>query len=130
MKSITPFLMFEGRAEEAIMFYQSVFDDIEVVFLNRFGPESNEWEGKIMQGLIRIGELNIMVSDSSVSHDFSFTPSTSLFIECESMDELMRYYEKIKSKGAILMPIDDYGFSKQFAWVSDPFGFTWQLNLN
>lgn len=130
MKSITPFLMFEGRAEEAIMFYQSVFDDVEVVFLNRFGPESNEWEGKIMQGLIRIGELNIMVSDSSVSHDFSFTPSTSLFIECESMDELMRYYEKIKSKGAILMPIDDYGFSKQFAWVSDPFGFTWQLNLN
>lgn len=130
MKSITPFLMFEGRAEEAIMFYQSVFDDVEVVFLNRFGPESNEWEGKIMQGLIRIGELNIMVSDSSVSHDFSFTPSTSLFIECESMDEQMRYYEKIKSKGAILMPIDDYGFSKQFAWVSDPFGFTWQLNLN
>ncbi|CAD2079555.1 VOC family protein [Phocicoccus schoeneichii] len=130
MKSITPFLMFEGRAEEAIMFYQSVFDDVEVVFLNRFGPESNEWEGKIMQGLIRIGELNIMVSDSSVSHDFSFTPSTSLFIECESMNEQMRYYEKIKSKGAILMPIDDYGFSKQFAWVSDPFGFTWQLNLN
>jgi len=130
MKSITPFLMFEGRAMEAIMFYQSVFDDVEVVFLNRFGPESNEWEGKIMQGLIRIGELNIMVSDSSVSHDFSFTPSTSLFIECESMDEQMRYYEKIKSKGAILMPIDDYGFSKQFAWVSDPFGFTWQLNLN
>ncbi len=130
MKSITPFLMFEGRAEEAIMFYQSVFDDVEVVFLNRFGPESNEWEGKIMQGLIRIGELNVMVSDSSVSHDFSFTPSTSLFIECESMDEQMRYYEKIKSKGAILMPIDDYGFSKQFAWVSDPFGFTWQLNLN
>ena len=130
MKSITPFLMFEGRAEEAIMFYQSVFDDVEVVFLNRFGPESNEWEGKIMQGLIRIGELNIMVSDSSVSHDFSFTPSTSLFIECESMNEQMRYYEKIKSKGAVLMPIDDYGFSKQFAWVSDPFGFTWQLNLN
>ena len=130
MRSITPFLMFEGRAEEAIMFYQSVFDDVEVVFLNRFGPESNEWEGKIMQGLIRIGELNVMVSDSSVSHDFSFTPSTSLFIECESMDEQMRYYEKIKSKGAILMPIDDYGFSKQFAWVSDPFGFTWQLNLN
>lgn len=130
MKSITPFLMFEGRAEEAIMFYQSVFDDVEVVFLNRIGPESNEWEGKIMQGLIRIGELNIMVSDASVSHDFSFTPSTSLFIECESMDEQMRYYEKIKSKGAILMPIDDYGFSKQFAWVSDPFGFTWQLNLN
>lgn len=130
MKSITPFLMFEGRAEEAIMFYQSVFDEVEVVFLNRFGPESNEWEGKIMQGLIRIGELNIMVSDSSVSHDFSFTPSTSLFIECESMNEQMRYYEKIKSKGAILMPIDDYGFSKQFAWVSDPFGFTWQLNLN
>lgn len=129
MKSITPFLMFEGRAEEAIMFYQSVFDDVEVVFLNRFGPESKDWEGKIMQGLIRIGDQNIMVSDSSVSHDFSFTPSTSLFIECESMDEQIRYYEKIKSKGAILMPIDDYGFSKQFAWVSDPFGFTWQLNL-
>lgn len=130
MKSITPFLMFEGPAEEAIMFYQSVFDDFEVVFLNRFGPDSNEWEGKIMQGLIRIGDQKIMVSDSSVSHDFSFTPSTSLFIECESMDEQIRYYEKIKSKGAILMPIDNYGFSKQFAWVSDPFGFTWQLNLS
>ena len=36
MKSMTPFLMFEGRAEEAILFYRSVFKDFEVVFINYF----------------------------------------------------------------------------------------------
>lgn len=127
MKSMTPFLMFEGRAEEAIQFYQSVFKDVKVVFINYF--ESGEMVGKVMQSLITINGNPVILNDANVSETSKFTPSMSFFIECDSMDELITIYEKIKSKGSILMPLEDYGFSKQFAWVTDPFGVSWQLNL-
>lgn len=127
MKSMTPFLMFEGRAEEAIQFYQSVFKNVEVVFINYF--ESGEMEGKVMQSLITINGNPVILNDANVSETSKFTPSMSFFIECDSMDELITIYEKIKSKGSILMPLEDYGFSRQFAWVTDPFGVSWQLNL-
>ncbi|WP_040929015.1 VOC family protein [Nosocomiicoccus massiliensis] len=127
MKSMTPFLMFEGRAEEAIQFYQSVFKDVEVVFINYF--ESGEMAGKVMQSLITINGNPVILNDANVSESSKFTPSMSFFIECDSMDELITIYEKIKSKGSILMPLEDYGFSRQFAWVTDPFGVSWQLNL-
>lgn len=127
MKSMTPFLMFEGRAEEAIQFYQSVFKDVEVVFINYF--ESGETKGKVMQSLITINGNPVILNDADVSEASKFTPSMSFFIECDSMDELITIYEKIKSKGSILMPLEDYGFSRQFAWVTDPFGVSWQLNL-
>lgn len=130
MKSLTPFLMYEGRAEEAITFYTDVFEDVEILFINRFGAETKGFEGKVMQALVRIQQQNIMMSDSSLPHEFTFTPSMSFFIECESLEQQEKFYNKIKSKGAILMPMDDYGFSKQFAWVVDPFGVSWQLNFS
>ncbi|WOS96930.1 VOC family protein [Nosocomiicoccus massiliensis] len=127
MKSMTPFLMFEGRAEEAIQFYQSVFKDVEVVFINYF--ESGETKGKVMQSLITINGNPVILNDANVSEASKFTPRMSFFIECDSMDELITIYDKIKSKGSILMPLEDYGFSRQFAWVTDPFGVSWQINL-
>lgn len=128
MKSMTPFLMFDGRAEEAILFYRSVFKNFEVVFINYF--ETGDMKGKVMQSLVNIHENNIIINDASITHDFSFTPSMNFFIECESEQEQIDLYEKFKSKGSILMPLDDYGFSKQYAFVTDPFGVGWQLNLS
>ena len=65
--TIRPFLMFEGKAWEAMQFYCSLFSGATI-------------------------------------------------------DDVTRY-------GAVMMPLDNYGFSKQFAWVSDRYGVSWQLNL-
>jgi predicted 3-demethylubiquinone-9 3-methyltransferase (glyoxalase superfamily) len=64
-----------------------------------------------------------------VQHKFSFTPSMSFFVECESVEEIVRLYNTFLEGGKALMPLDNYGFSKKFGWVSDKFGVTWQFNL-
>jgi predicted 3-demethylubiquinone-9 3-methyltransferase (glyoxalase superfamily) len=64
-----------------------------------------------------------------VKHAFTFTPAFSFFVDCESEEELKRLYAALSADGATLMPLGNYGFSRQFAWVNDRFGVSWQLNL-
>jgi len=70
-----------------------------------------------------------MCIDSNVEHQFSFTPSFSIYITCDTEEEIDHLYQKLIDGGGALMPIDDYGFSKKFGWLYDRFGVSWQLNL-
>ncbi|MFG1946307.1 VOC family protein [Nonomuraea sp. NPDC048826] len=128
-KKISPFLMFEGRAQEAIDFYLSVFDDAELISANRYGPGEPGPEGSIQLAQFRVAGQEFFCSDSFVSHDFTFTPSLSLFVECESEEEIDRLCPVLSEQGGTMMPLGQYGFSAKFAWVADRFGVSWQLNL-
>lgn len=128
-KKITPFLMFEGRAQEAIDFYLKVFDDAELISVVRYGPGEPGPEGSIQLAHLRVGGQEFLCNDSFVSHDFTFTPSLSLFVECESEEEIDRLYPVLSEQGGAMMPLGQYGFSAKFAWVADRFGVSWQLNL-
>jgi predicted 3-demethylubiquinone-9 3-methyltransferase (glyoxalase superfamily) len=64
-----------------------------------------------------------------MKHGFTFTPSISLFVDCESEAELDAAFGVLSEGGKILMPPSNYGFSTKFTWVSDRFGVSWQLNL-
>ena len=66
--------------------------------------------------------------DSPIKHAFTFTPSFSLFVECESEAELDAAFARLSDGGSVLMPPGNYGFSTKFAWVNDRFGVSWQLN--
>lgn len=70
-----------------------------------------------------------MAIDSAAQHQFNFTPSMSLFVGCETEEELDLLFGALSEAGQVLMPLDDYGFSRRFAWVNDRFGASWQLNL-
>ena len=126
--NVRPFLMFEGDAEAAMRLYVSLFDDGEVLALDYYAPGAGP-EGKVMHGAFRIGGQEVRCIDSSVHHAFSFTPASSLFVECESEAQLTRLVEVLGEGGAFLMPLANYGFSRQFAWLNDRFGVSWQLNL-
>lgn len=128
-KSVRPFLMFEGHAEAAMNFYVSLFPDAEIVSIARFGPEGPGAEGSVYQASFAVAGQIIMCFDSPVKHGFTFTPSVSLFVECESETEIDRLAGALSEGGEFLMPLGDYGFSRRFAWVSDRFGVSWQLNL-
>jgi predicted 3-demethylubiquinone-9 3-methyltransferase (glyoxalase superfamily) len=67
--------------------------------------------------------------DSPVTHNFEFTPSTSIFINCEDEAELEKYFAELSKDGDVLMGLANHGFSSKFAWVNDRFGVSWQLNL-
>ena len=126
---IAPQLMFEGNAEQAMRFYVSLFDDSEIVRLERYGPEGPGKEGSVVQAEFTLAGRRYTCIDSHIQHPFSFTPSISLFIECENREEFERLLEQLSEQGEMLMPPDDYGFSTRFAWLNDRFGVSWQLNL-
>ena len=123
---IQPFLMFQGKAEEAMNFYVSLFPGAQVLGIVRHGPGA---ERSVMKASFRIGTQTILCTNSAVQHDFSFTAAFSFFVECESEDEIRRLHEALVAGGSAPMPIASYGFSRMFAWVNDRFGVSWQLNL-
>lgn len=126
--SITPFLMFEGRAEEAMNVYASVFAGSRVEHIERFGKDGPGKEGSVLRGMLSLAGQKVMFFDSPVHHAFSFTPASSLFVECASEAELDSAVAKLGEGGKLLMPPDNYGFSRKFAWLDDRWGVSWQLN--
>lgn len=127
--TVRPFLMFEGRASEAIELWTSLIPGSSVGKVTRYGPEGPGKEGTIITAEFSLGGQSVIVSDSFVSHGFTFTPSFSFFVDCPSEEELRRLAQALGADGEVLMPVDNYGFSRLFTWVSDRFGVSWQLNL-
>jgi predicted 3-demethylubiquinone-9 3-methyltransferase (glyoxalase superfamily) len=128
-QKITTFLMFEGTAEEAMTLYTSLFDDAEVLAITRYGPGEAGAEGTVQHATFSLAGQRFMCIDSSEQHEFSFTPSMSLFVECETEDEIDRLYATLSEKGEALMALGSYGFSAKFGWLVDRYGVSWQLNL-
>lgn len=128
-KSVTPFLMFEGTAEAAANLYVSLFRGSAIKKLERYGPGENGVEGSVKQCELVVAGLPLRCFDSHLKHGFTFTPSVSLFVDCESEAELDAVFAQLSAGGSVLMPPDNYGFSAKFTWVSDRFGVSWQLNL-
>ena len=128
-KQIAPFLMFTGAAEQAMTFYTSLFDDGRILAITRFGPEGPGAAGTVQRASFSLAGQEFLCTDSPAVHDFSFTPSFSVWIETESEDEIQRLFAALGDGGAQLMPLDDYGFSRRFGWVNDRYGVSWQLNL-
>jgi len=129
MQRITTFLMFEGAAEEAMTFYVGLFEDSEVLDVERYGPSGPGPEGSVVRAHFRLAGQTYMCIDSHVKHEFGFTPAMSLFVECATEEELERLWAALSRDGKPLMPLGDYGFSKRFGWTNDRFGVSWQLNL-
>lgn len=128
MTTLTPFLMFEGRAAEALKRYVSVLPDSEVLRLETYGPDGPGVEGTVSLGEAALAGQRVRFFDSSVPHGFTFTPALSLFVSVDSEDELDRIVADLAEGGEFLMPVGDYGFSRRFAWFNDEFGVSWQVN--
>lgn len=126
---ITPFLMFEGNAEEAMTFYVSLFRDAEVVSITRYGADGPGREGSVQRATFALAGTRFMCIDSPAPHDFTFTPAVSLYVQCENQAEIDRLFAALAERGTELMPLGDYGFSSRFGWVNDRFGVSWQLDL-
>lgn len=129
MQEITPFMMFEGAAETAMNFYISLFTDGRIIEIDRFKDEFQGKEGLVKQARFSIQNQEFMCVDSPVKHDFSFTPSISLFITCDTAAEVDFLFTKLSEDGKVFMPLDSYPFSARFGWCADQFGVSWQINL-
>lgn len=127
--STMTFLMFEGDGEAAMRLYDAAFDDLRITSIERHGPEEGDNEGKLKDGRFELCAQQFRCYDSTIHHQFTFTPSISVFVECSSESEQDKAFAALGEGGQVMMPLDNYGFSKRFCWVQDRYGVSWQLNL-
>ena len=121
--------MFQGQASEALDLYMKVIPNSKIESITRYGPGEPGKDGTVKMAYARIGGLEVRINDSPIEHAFGFTPSLSLFVELPDEESLTTVTKELEDGGKTLMPLGSYGFSKKFAWVSDRFGVSWQLNL-
>ncbi|PEA76520.1 hypothetical protein CN676_26915 [Bacillus wiedmannii] len=128
-QKITTFLMFEGKAEEAMNFYTSLFDQSEIVSISRYDESGPGKEGTVIHATFTLNGQEFMCIDSYVNHNFTFTPAMSLYVTCDTEEEIETVFHKLAQDGAVLMPLGAYPFSKKFGWLNDKYGVSWQLTL-
>ncbi|MBK5346247.1 VOC family protein [Bacillus sp. TH22] len=128
-QKITTFLMFEGKAEEAMNFYTSLFNQSEIVSISRYDENGPGKEGTVIHATFTLNGQEFMCIDSYVKHDFTFTPAMSLYVTCDTEEEIETVFNKLAQDGKVLMPLGSYPFSNKFGWLNDKYGVSWQLTL-
>ena len=113
--SIFPCLWFDGNAKEAAELYCNVFGNSKITVDTPMVVQF-EIEGKKLMGL-NGGPI------------FTINPSISLFVTCETDEEIDRIYKMLSEGGQVMMALDKYPWSQKYGWVADKFGMTWQLML-
>jgi Uncharacterized protein conserved in bacteria len=128
-QKICTFLMFSGNAEEAMNFYISLFDKSEIISITHYGANEAGKEGTVYHATFSLNGQEFMCIDSSVKHDFTFTPAISLYVRCDTQEEIDQLFYKLSQNGKVLMPLSAYPFSERFGWIEDKYGISWQLSL-
>jgi predicted 3-demethylubiquinone-9 3-methyltransferase (glyoxalase superfamily) len=129
MQKITNQLLFNGEAEEAMNFYISLFPDSKIEHIQRYGPNEAGPEGTVVHAVFTLAGQTFTCIDSSVKHNFTFTPAMTLSISCATPQETDDLFEQLSAGGQVFMPLSAYPFSEKFAWVADKYGVSWQVNL-
>lgn len=130
MQTVTPLLMFEGKAEEAMNYYISLFADSKIINVTRYKSGEGGTEGQVMHAAFSLNHQTFMCIDSPVKHSFGFTAAISIYVNNDSEIEIDTLYSALSNNGQVLMPLSTYPFSKRYGWVTDKFGVSWQLNYN
>lgn len=120
-QKFTPTLMFtgsqSGKAQEAIDYYTSVFEDSTVVGILPYGKEDGEVEGNVKHAQFKLGDQVFMAMDSSLMHGFNFNEAISLVVECDTQEEIDYYWSRLTMGGE----------ESQCGWLKDKFGVSWQI---
>ena len=107
--TITPFLWFDGKVEEAMNFYVSVFKNSKVTNVNP-GPN-----GTVMSATFELDGQRFMALNGGPM--FSFTPAVSFFVNCETQAEVDELWEKLSEGGK----------KGRCGWLKDKYGLSWQV---
>ncbi len=120
-QKISPFLLFageqHGKAEEAVRFYTSLFDDSRIVNIDRYSRGEHEPEGSVRLATFVLEGQQFKAIESAHPHEFTFSEAFSFVVNCDSQAEIDRFWEKLTDGGQPL----------QCGWLKDKFGVTWQI---
>jgi len=97
MQKITPFLWFDGKAEEAMNFYVSIFKNSRVGRVTRYGDGGPGPKGTVMSATFQLEGQDFYALNGGPQ--YKFTPAISLFVSCESQAEVDELWEKLSDGG-------------------------------
>ena len=115
MQKITPFLWFNDQAEEATNFYVSIFKDSEVLNVSRYGEGGPGAKGTVMSTTFQLEGQEFYALNGGPH--FTFTPAISLFVNCETQEEVDDLWEKLSEGGE----------KQRCGWLKDKYGLSWQI---
>jgi predicted 3-demethylubiquinone-9 3-methyltransferase (glyoxalase superfamily) len=116
VQKITTFLTYDGRAEEAAELYTSVFENSRILSKSHYGDVGPGEAGSVMTVSFELDGQEFVALNAD-GDDFTFTPGISLFVTCETQDEVDELWEKL-SEGGEKGPC---------GWLTDKFGVSWQI---
>ena len=115
MQKITPFLWFDGKAEEAAKFYTAIFRDSRIVGIMPYGEAGPGAKGTVMSVAFQLEGQDFIALNGGPQ--FTFSPAISLFVTCETQEEIDELWEKLSE-----------GSEKQICgWLKDKYGVSWQI---
>ena len=128
---VQPYLMFEGRCEEAVEFYRKALG-AEVTRLTRFKESPDPYkcspgtENKVMHMSFRIGDTTLLASDGRCTGQPNFQ-GFSLTLTVPDDAEAERLFASLSDGGQVQMPLAKTFFSSRFGMVADRFGVPWMI---
>ena len=115
MQKITPFLWFDGKAEEAMRFYVSIFKNSKAGSITRYGDAGPGPKGTVMIVTFQLDGQEFIALNGGPQ--FTFSPAISLVVNCETQGEVDAFWEKLSEGGEKL----------QCGWLKDKYGLSWQI---
>lgn len=114
-QKITPFLWFDGNAEEAMNLYVSVFKNSKILSVTRYGAAGPGPKGTVMTGTFQLDGQHFHALNGGPQ--YKFTEAISLFVDCETQQEVDELWEKLSAGGE----------KSRCGWLKDKFGLSWQI---
>jgi predicted 3-demethylubiquinone-9 3-methyltransferase (glyoxalase superfamily) len=115
IQKIVPFLWFDQQAEEAAKLYTSIFPDSKIDKVNRYGESGPGVPGSVMTVEFQLEGLNFVALNGGPI--YKFTEAISLFVSCQTQEEVDAYWEKLTAGGSEV----------QCGWLKDKYGLSWQI---
>jgi predicted 3-demethylubiquinone-9 3-methyltransferase (glyoxalase superfamily) len=115
MQKITPFLWFDDKAEEAMNFYVSIFNNSKVVSVTRYGDSGPGPKGTVMTAAFQLEGQEFVALNGGPQ--FKFTEAISFVVNCETQEEVDKFWKKLSEGGE----------KSRCGWLTDKYGLSWQV---
>jgi predicted 3-demethylubiquinone-9 3-methyltransferase (glyoxalase superfamily) len=115
MQKLTTFLWFDNQAEEAAKLYVSLFKNSKIASVSRYGDAGPGPKGSVMMVTFQLDGQEFMALNGGPQ--FTFTPAISLFVNCETQQEVDALWDKLSEGGR----------KDRCGWLTDKYGLSWQI---